>query len=117
MLSFLSLSYLILFLYHTGIPVKMKDDDKLLRCILLFAKFDAPAKCLFQEFCQFNAFHGCPYYLSPGETVQTSSRGHTHAFLFDDRNLQTGHGEPRTHEQTVKFAAETTKKVKKWYSE
>ena len=64
----------------------------------------------FREFCQFNAFHGCPYCLSPGKTVQTSSKGHTHAYPFDDNNLRTGHGEPRTHEQTLKFAAEATKK-------
>lgn len=93
--------------------MKVKDEDKLLRCILLLGTFDAPAKCLFQEFCQFNAFHGCPYCLSPGETVQTSSRGHTHAYPFDDRTLQTGHGELRTHEQTLKFAAEATKIVHK----
>ena len=100
----------ILFFCYTGIPVKMKDEEQLLRCILLLGTFDAPAKCLFQEFCQFNAFHGCPYCLSPGKTVQTSSKGHTHAYPFDDNNLVTGHGEPRTHEQTLKFAAEATKK-------
>ncbi|XP_068757460.1 uncharacterized protein [Montipora capricornis] len=97
-------------LFFRGIPVKMKDEDRLLRCILLLGTFDAPAKCLFQEFCQFNAFHGCPYCLSPGKTVQTSSKGHTHAYPFDDKNLKNGHGEPRTHEQTLKFAAEATKK-------
>ena len=90
--------------------MKMKDQERVLHCILLLGTFDAPAKCLFQEFCQFNAFHGCPYCLSPGETVQTSSKGHTHAYPFDVRNLQTGHGEPRTHEQTLEFAAEATKK-------
>ncbi|KAK2558802.1 hypothetical protein P5673_019017 [Acropora cervicornis] len=66
--------------------------------------------CLFQEFCQFNGLHGCPYCLSPGKTVQTSSKGHTNAYPFDDKNLNTRHGEPRTHEQTLKFAAEATKK-------
>ncbi|XP_044167373.1 uncharacterized protein LOC122951430 [Acropora millepora] len=95
---------------NSGIPVKIKDEDRLLRCILLLGTFDAPAKCLFQEFCQFNAFHGCPYCLNPGKTVQTSSKGHTHAYPFDDKNLKTGHGEPRTHAQTLKFAAEATKK-------
>lgn len=84
---------------------------KTLRCILLLGTFDAPAKCLFQEFSQFNAFHGCPYCLSPGETVHTSSKGHTHAYPFDETNLTTGHGEPRTHEQTLKFAAEAAKQA------
>ena len=55
--------------------MKVKDEDRLLRCILLLGTFDAPAKCLFQEFCHFNAFHGWPYCLSLGKTVQTSSKG------------------------------------------
>ena len=60
-----------------------------------------------KEFWQFNAFHGCPWCLSP---VQPSSEGHTHAYPFDVTNLRTGHGEPRTYEQTLKLAAEATKK-------
>ncbi|CAH3171347.1 unnamed protein product [Porites lobata] len=95
--------------FFIGIDVKLNGKNMLLRCILLLGTFDAPAKCLFQEFCQFNAFYGCPYCLSPGKTVQTSSKGHTHAYPFDEANLRTGHGEPRTHEQTLKFAAEATK--------
>ena len=90
--------------------MKMKDEDQLLRCILLLGTFDAPEKCLCEEFCQFNAFHGCPYRLISGKTVQTGSKGHTHAYPFDDKSIKTGHGEPRTHEQTLKLAAEATKK-------
>ena len=97
-------------LFFPRIAVKLDDKNLLLSYILLLGTFDALAKCLFQEFCQFNAFYGCPYCLSPGETVQTSSKGHTHAYPFDEANLRTGHGEPRTHEQTLKFAAEATKK-------
>lgn len=96
------------FSFFIGIDVKLSGKNLLLRCILLLGTFDAPAKCLFQEFCQFNAFYGCPYCLSPGETVQTSTKGHTHAYPFDDSSLITGHGEPRMHEQTLKFAAEAT---------
>ena len=57
-----------------------------------------------------SAFYGRPDCVNAGETVQTRSKGHTHAYLFDETNLRTGHGEPRTHEQTLKFAAEATKK-------
>ena len=42
--------------------------------------------------------------------ARSKTKGHTHAYPFDDKNLKTGHGEPRTHEQTLKFAAEATKK-------
>ena len=44
-----------------------------------------------------------------GKTVHTSSKGHTHAYPFNENNLVTGHGEPRTHEQTLKFASEAFK--------
>ena len=91
----------------------MKDEDRLLCCILLLGRFDASAKCLFQEFCQFNAFHGCPYCLNPGKTVQTSSKGHTHAYPFDDKNLKTGHGEPRTHAQTLSLLLKPPRNVQK----
>ena len=42
--------------------------------------------------------------------MQTSTKEHTHAYPFDDSNLITGHGEPRMHEQSLKSAAEATKK-------
>jgi len=87
----------------------VNEEYRTLRFILLLGTFDAPAKCLFQEFSQYNAFDGCPYCLSSGKTVQTSSKGHTHAYPFNENNLVTGHGEPRTHEQTLKFASEAFK--------
>lgn len=76
---------------------------------MLFGTFDAPAKCLFQQFAQFNAFYGCPYCLSPGETFKTSARGHSHVNPFDASNLVTGHGTERAHKQTLEFAAVATK--------
>lgn len=94
-----------------GTEVKINKTEKTLRCLLLFGTFDAPAKCLFQEFFQYNAFYGCPYCLSPGETVKTNKGGHTHAYPFNENNLKTGYGEERTHEQTLQFAAESTKKT------
>ena len=62
--------------------------------------FDAPARCLVQDMVQFNGFYGCPFCLSPGETVQTSARGHTHAYPFN-MNSATGHHDLRTHAQVV----------------
>ena len=49
--------------------------------------------------------------LSPGKTVKTNKGGHTHAYPFNENNLKTGYGEERTHEQTLQFAAESTKKT------
>ena len=97
-----------LFMYllsSAGTPVSFKGATKTLRYILLSGTFDAPAKCLFQEFCQFNAYFGCPYCLTPGEAVKTSAKGCTHAYPFNEANLETGHGQDRTHKQTQEFAA------------
>jgi len=94
-----------------GTEVKINQTEKTLRCLLLFGTFDAPAKCLFPEFFQYNAFYGCPYCLSPGEAVKTIKGGHTHAYPFNENNLKTGYGENRTHEQTLQFAAESTKET------
>lgn len=62
--------------------------------------FDDPARCMFQNMVQFNGFHGCPYCLTPGETVKTSERGHTHAYPFN-KNEPHGHHEIRTQESMV----------------
>ena len=41
----------ILFCFIAGAPVSINKEDKILRCIVLSRTFDAPTKCLFQEFC------------------------------------------------------------------
>lgn len=51
--------------------------------------------------------------MSPGETVKTSARGHTLVYPFDVSNLKTGHGDERTHQETLKFAAAATEKAAK----
>ena len=43
--------------------------------------------------------------------MHTSSKGHTHAYPFDESNLTTGPGELRSHAQTLKFAAEAAKET------
>lgn len=95
-----------------GTERKINQTEKTVRFLLLFGTFDAPAKCLFQDFFQYNEFYGCPYCLSLGETVKTNNLGgHTHAYPFNENNLKTGYGQERTHEQTPQFAAESTKKT------
>ena len=79
---------------------------KCLRALLLSATKDAPAKCLFQNVVQFNGFSGCPYCESPGATVQTSEKGHTHAYPFDRVNVENGHGPLKTRETVSEYARE-----------
>lgn len=50
-----------------------EGKDLTLRGILLCATMDAPAKCLMQNFVQYNGFSGCPYCLDQGTTVKTSA--------------------------------------------
>ena len=62
---------------------------------------------------QYNGYFGCPYCLSPGTTLKTTSQGHSHTYPFNrEMNGQT---EQRTHKQTVSFAieAERLKKIGK----
>ena len=73
--------------------------------MLLNGVFDAPARCLFQNLVQFNGFYGCPYCLTPGETVKTSERGHTHAYPFN-RDSPDGCGDKRTHAMFEEFGKE-----------
>ena len=74
-----------------------------IRALLLNGVFDSPARCLFQEFVQFNGFYGCPFCLSPGKTVKTSVNGRTHAYPFDSTG-RTGHCKERTHGETIEHA-------------
>lgn len=73
------------------------------KALLLNGIFDSPARCLFQEFVQFNGFYGCPFCLNPGKTVKTSVNGRTHAYPFDSTG-RTGHCKERTHKETVEHA-------------
>lgn len=86
-----------------------EGKDLTLRGILLSATMDAPAKCLVQNFVQFNGFSGCPYCLNEGISVKTSAKGHTHAYPFDRKNPSKGCGTERTHENTLQHAYKAQK--------
>ena len=70
---------------NLGATISSNGDSVKVRCLLLCGTFDAPAKCLFQSFVQFNGSYGCPYCLHPGKTVKTSEKGHTHATEITSR--------------------------------
>lgn len=73
--------------------------------------FDSPARCLFMEMTQFNGYFGCPFCLSPGESVKTSERGQIHAYPYNLDSV-TGHGELRTNEKFI-HDAESADQCKK----
>ena len=84
-------------------------NDIKVRGILLSATADAPAKCLLQNFVQYNGFGGCPYCLERGQTVKTSVHGHTHTYPFNRDNPVLGYGTDRTHENTLQHAYDAHK--------
>lgn len=87
----------------------LPEGKKVLRCILLSGTMDAPAKCIFQNFVQFNGFYGCPFCESPGNSVKTSEKGHTHVYPFNKNMPSCGHGPSRTHDKTLEQAKEAEK--------
>ena len=76
----------------------------ILRGILLNGTMDAPAKCLLQNFVQFNGYSGCPYCLNEGKSVSTSAKGHTLTYPFNTQQPVNGYGADRTHEGTLEHA-------------
>lgn len=86
-----------------------EGEEVTVRGILLSATMDAPAKCLMQNFVQFNGFNGCPYCMQRGTSVKTSAKGHTHAYPFNRENPCKGYETGRTHETTLKHAYDAHK--------
>ena len=75
----------------------VKVNTLLVRGILLSAVLDAPARCMFQEFIQFNGAMGCPCCLAPGETVRTLRGGHARTYPYN-ASTPSGHYQLRTHD-------------------
>ncbi len=63
--------------------------EKKLRCIILSAVADAPAKCLLMNTVQFNGRYGCPVCYNEGQVAQVSERGHSRVYPFEDSSLRT----------------------------
>lgn len=98
----------------TGVDIALPNGTKKkVRALVLDAVFDSPARCLFQNFSQFNGKHGCPFCTTPGESVRTSEQGTTHTYPFDLNSPETGYGDERTHEQTLAHADEAEKSTSK----
>ncbi|CAC5392140.1 unnamed protein product [Mytilus coruscus] len=59
-------------LYTDGFVVKDENgDDQKCKAMLLKMTCDSPAKCLFQNFIQYNGYYGCPYCLLSGTYDKT----------------------------------------------
>jgi len=74
---------------HTTMGVEMKSPERgKFHCkrILLSCWCDLPARCLLCNSMQYNGENGCWKCLQPGETVRTSVRGQSRAFLYQNDN-------------------------------
>lgn len=69
-----------------------------LKVILLLGTCDKPAKCMVQNFMQFNGEYGCSRCLNPGKNIKIGKSGHTHVYPFET-NISL-----RTHEHTKECA-------------
>lgn len=89
-----------------GISITLNGKETLLRAVLLNIVCDAPARCLVQNFMQFNGFFGCGFCLTKGSTVKTSARGSMLSFPYDisDCNSESGHSSIRSHSETIRHA-------------
>ena len=82
-----------------GLQVKAWNASKsfVARVILLAGTCDLPAKCLVQNFKQFNGFYGCGKCLQPGSTYTLGQSSRKHVYLYEPANPT---GPLRTKEQT-----------------
>ncbi|XP_046564144.1 uncharacterized protein LOC124272946, partial [Haliotis rubra] len=90
-------------LYETGTDVVLEGSSLLLRAVLHSVVCDAPARCLVQNFVQFNGYFGCGTCLSKGKSVKTGERGSMMSYPFDisEAGNLTGVSTPRTHTQCL----------------
>ena len=90
--------------YTNGISVKLGETEVTVRVLLLSACLDAPARCMFQGFTQFNGEYGCGYCLEKGKVV-ASGKGHARIYPFNHEHpSKLGHDDIRTHSETKKNA-------------
>ena len=70
-----------------GICVTSPDTNQpfVMKCFMLFGTCDLPAKCLCQNFIQYNDFNGCAKCLQPGKTAQ-AGKGTSHVYLYYSNN-------------------------------
>lgn len=80
-----------------------------MQCLIFTARY------LFQNMIQFNGFCGCPYCYAPGESVQTSDRGHTLTYPLNCENPYE-HLELFTHLSITRNGVEADQKKAKGFS-
>ncbi|KAJ8316716.1 hypothetical protein KUTeg_005735 [Tegillarca granosa] len=104
-------------LYTDGFTITDENGtEKRCRALLLQMTCDSPAKCLFQDFTQFNGYYGCPYCLNPGVYNKI---GHCQTYPYNIES-PSGCSELRTHMDTIEHAHITRKNLadgKKKYAE
>jgi hypothetical protein len=102
-----SLNNSIIYYYIVLAGMTLTADPLLrtLRVSVLSVVCDSPARCLVQDFIQFNGYFGCPTCTIQGKPVPTSVRGSTHAYPFDvSPGNATGHAPLRNHQETEEIA-------------
>ncbi len=74
------------------------SESFVVKCVLLAGTCDLPAKCIVQNFRQFNGFYGCSKCLQPGSTFTLGPNRRTHVYPYISSNPT---GPLRTKQQTI----------------
>ncbi len=93
------------YLNLSGCSIKVDNEMKTLRVILMSIVADAPARCLLADMAQYNGQFGCPCCKAPGETFKTSDRGHSRIYPYNVDNRLSGlfeHRNSADHLETAK---------------
>ena len=96
-----------------GYAIEAAQWSKIVRCYLLSAVFDEPAKSLFLNMIQFNGNYEYSYCLEIGETYKTSGKGHTHIYLFNFES-RSGFSNMRTQREREICKWSTRNDLKNW---
>ena len=87
-----------------GLDVKTTDGVKKMRCLLMIASLDLPARALVLNQKQFNGQHGCSFCEDKGTTTDTNP---LHRWWPPNSTSKA-----RTHESVLKNAEDATKTKK-----
>lgn len=96
--------------YTNGVTITLPNTTTTVKVVILSAVLDAPARCMFQGFTQFNGSNGCGVCLEEG-TVVKSGKGHARVYLFNKEHAsKLGHADIRDSSSTKKHAIAAYKK-------
>ena len=90
--------------------MKLGNETKLVKGIILSTVADAPARSTMLDFMQFTGSFGRPTCYASGESCSTTHR-QCHVYPYDttEENTFSGHLKQRSHDETIKLGRDPCK--------